>query len=136
MMTSNQKGKLAESKALSRAVELGYVVSIPYIDCRYDMILDDGKDLIKVQVKYADGKSSCSQGSVIVNLTYETRQRRKVYTYSKYEVDALVVYIPSIDQLCWFPNEVFANKKALCVRIGETLNGQLKYTNLAKDYLW
>ena len=136
MTTSNQKGKLAELKALASAIEKGYAPSIPAIDCRYDMILEDESRLWRVQVMYADGTPTASSGSVIAKLAYETRQRRKIYTYSADEVDALIVYIPRIDKLCWFPIEVFADKKALCIRIEPPLNAQRTKINMASDYYW
>lgn len=136
MQTSNWKGQLAASKAQVRALELGFLVSVPLMDYRYDLVLDDGSKLWRVQVKYAMRSSSHSTGSVGVNLAYETRQRRRVYTYSADEVDALVVYIPKIERLCWFPCEVFVGKKELSIRIEEPLNRQKSRIFYARDYFW
>ncbi len=136
METSNWKGQLAVSKAETHAIELGLVPSRPLMDCRYDMIIDDSNRLWRVQVKYANGTPSHASGSVIVKLAYETRQRRKTYTYTNSEVDALVVYIPKIDKLCWFPCDAFVGKKLLCVRIDPPINGQKTKIFLAHDYFW
>ncbi len=136
MLTSNWKGQLAVSKVETHAMELGLVPNRPLLDCRYDVIIDDGKKLWRVQVKYANGTPSHSTGSVIAKLAYETRQRRRTYTYNDSEVDALVVYIPKIDKLCWFPCEAFVGKKLLCIRINPPLNGQKTKIFLASDYLW
>lgn len=134
--TSNWKGQLAVSKAEVRAMELGLVPSRPLMDCRYDLVIDDGTRLWRVQVKYADDKPACSVGSVIVKLAYETRNRKIICTYSNNEVDALIVYIPKIDRLCWFPCEVFVGKKVLCVRIAPSLNSQKSRVYYANNYLW
>jgi hypothetical protein len=136
METSNWKGQLATTKVQLRALELGYIPSIPNMDCRYDIIIDDGKKIWRVQVKYANGTPSHSSGSVIAKLAYETRQRRMTYTYKESEVDALVVYIPKIDKLCWFPCEVFVGKQVLCVRLEPSLNGQKSRIIQASDYFW
>ncbi|MFH1244417.1 MAG: group I intron-associated PD-(D/E)XK endonuclease [bacterium] len=137
MFTSNWKGQLAVSKAQVRAIELGYFPSVPVMDCRYDLVLEDKNfKLWRVQVKYANGKPANAIGSVIVKLAYETRQRRHVYTYSECEVDALVVYIPKIDKLCWFPCTAFVGKKILCVRIEPSLNNQKSKIYYAHDYFW
>jgi hypothetical protein len=136
MLTSNKKGDLAVFKAMTRAVEKGYMVSIPAQHCRYDLVLDDGVRLWRVQVKYADGSPSRSNGSVIAKLLYETRTKEASYTYSDDEVDVLVTYIPRIDRLCWFPIEVFAGKKTLCIRVDPPLNRQKSFVNLASDYYW
>lgn len=137
MPTSNWKGQIAVSKAQVRAMELGYFPSVPIMDCRYDLVLEDrnGK-LWRVQVKYANGKPSTSAGAVIVKLAYETRHRRQVFTYKNSEVDALIVYIPKVDRLCWFPTEAFIDKKALCVRLEPSLNGQKSKIFYASDYFW
>lgn len=136
METSNLKGQLAVSKVELRAMELGFIPSRPLFDSRYDVIIDDGKKLWRVQVKYGNGKPRNSVGSVTVNLAYETRGRKNIYTYNESEVDALVVYIPKIDKLCWFPCEVFVGKKELSIRIDPPLNGQKSKIYYAYDYFW
>mgnify|MGYP001558992536 CR=1 FL=1 len=123
------------SKTELRALELGYVVSKPIFDARYDLILDDLKSLKRIQVKYADGKMSNSEGAVRVKLEYQDRTRH-TYTYKKTEIDGLVVYIPKINKLCFFPPSVFADKRSLCVRIEPSKNNQSKGILTASDYFW
>ena len=136
MPTSNWKGQLAVSKAETRAIELGFFPNRPLMDCRYDMIVDDGKRLWRVQVKYADSTHLHTAGSVIAKLAYETRGRRQIHTYNSNEVDALIVFIPKLDKLCWFPCEVFVGKKELSIRLDPPLNGQKTKIYLARDYFW
>jgi hypothetical protein len=136
MPTTNWKGQLAVSKAETHAIELGLVPCRPLMDCRYDMIVDDGKKLWRVQVKYANGASTNSVGVVTANLAYETRQRKVVYTYNDSEVDALIVYIPKIDRLCWLPCCVFIGKKELSIRLEAPLNQQRSGIVYAKNYFW
>ena len=136
MITSNRKGQIAVSKAQVRAIELGFNPCIPVMDCRYDLVLDDGEKLWRVQVKSTDHKPSHSTGAVTAQLTYETRQRRRVVRYNEDEVDALVVYIPKIDRLCWFLPEIFAGKSALTIRIEPSKNKQKSRIILASDYFW
>lgn len=135
-MTSNWKGQLATAKAQVRAIELGYLVSIPIMDYRYDLVLDDGKKLWRVQVKYANRKPSQSVGGVGVKLAYETRGRTHIYTYSEDEVDALIVYVPKIDRLCWLPCSAFVGKKELILRLEPPLNHQKTKIFYASDYFW
>lgn len=117
-------------------MELGLIPNRPLMDCRYDMIADDGKKLWRVQVKSTNRVVSHCKGAVSVNLLYETRHRQHIYTYNEREVDALVVYVPSIDKLCWFPLRVFVNKTALSIRLDSPLNGQKNGIIYAKDYFW
>lgn len=136
MATSNWKGLLAVSKTETHAMELGLIPNRPLMDCRYDVIIDDGKKLWRVQVKYANGMLANSSGSVRVKLAYETRGRKHIYTYNSDEVDALIVYIPKIDRLCWLPCDLFVEKKALSIRLDPPLNRQKSRVIYAKDYFW
>ncbi len=104
-------------------------------DTRYDLIIDDRKDLTRIQIKYANGKSKNSSGNVIVKLDYETRQKLH-FTYQDTEVDALIVYIPEINKLCYFPKNVFIGKRKISIRLKESKNNQKKGIIAAKDYYW
>lgn len=134
-VTTNVKGQLAISKTELRALELGYIPSRPVFDTRYDLILDNFKSLIRVQVKYADGTPSKSKGAVVVKLAYEDRSK-KVYTYQESEVDGLIVYIPKIDKLCFLKPKVFVGKRNLNIRLEKSGNNQKKGVIFAEDYLW
>lgn len=58
------------------------------------------------------------------------------YTYKEGETDGLVVYLPKIDRLCYFPPNVYIGKKTLCIRIKPTKNNQAKKIVDAKKYSW
>lgn len=134
-LTTNLKGQLAVSKTELRAIELGFLPSRPLFDSRYDLIIDDGKSLSRIQIKYANGKSKNSSGNVVVKLEYENR-KKQFYTYNETEVDALVVYIPEIDRLCYFPKLVFVGKRKLSIRLKPSKNNQKKGIILANKYIW
>lgn len=136
MPSTNWKGQLAVSKVEVRAIELGYIPNRPLMDCRYDLIIDKNSQLFRVQVKYASGNPTNSFGSVNARLAYETRRRRQVISYSDDEVDALVVYIPQLDKLCWFPTPVFVGKKMLSIRIIPSKNNQKSNIIEASKYFW
>lgn len=133
--TTNIKGQIAASKAELRALELGYIPSKPIFDARYDLILDDGQKLKRVQIKYADGKTTNSQGSIAVKLAYQNR-KRQVYTYKNSEVDGLIVYLPKIDRLCFFEPNIFSGKTRIQIRYLNSKNNQKKGIILAEDYFW
>lgn len=134
-ITSNTKGQLAVSKAELRAVELGFLPSRPLYDTKYDLVVDKNNQLFRIQVKYAAGNPSNSTGAVVVKLEYEDRQKN-VYTYNINEVDALVVYIPTIDKLCYFPKNIFLGKRKLTIRISKSKNNQKIGIVAAEDYYW
>lgn len=133
--TTNVKGQIAAAKAELRALELGYLPSKPIFDARYDLILDNGEKLIRVQIKYADGKTSHGNGSIAVKLAYENR-RKEVFTYQNTEVDGLIVYLPKIDKLCFFEPKTFVGKKRIYIRYLKSKNNQKKGIIAAEDYFW
>ncbi len=133
--TSNVKGQLAVSKAELRAFELGFIPSRPLYDTKYDLIIDKNDKLQRIQVKYADGKSTNTDGSIVVKLEYIGRQN-DLHTYKNEEVDALVVYIPKLGKLCFLPKNVFIGKRKLSIRIKEAKNNQKKGIIAAEDYYW
>lgn len=134
-VTTNHKGQLAVSKTELRSLELGYLPSRPLYDSRYDLIIDNGQKLLKVQIKYADGKSSNSTGSIVVKLAY-TNRLKKVYTYQNNEIDGLIVYFPKINKLCFFPPKVFVGKTRIQVRYLGSKNNQKKGIIKAENYFF
>jgi hypothetical protein len=56
--------------------------------------------------------------------------------YTEEEVNALLVYIPLIDRICFFPQKIFCGKAGLTIRLEPTRNGQHKGCILAQNYFW
>lgn len=131
-----RKAEIAMMKVGIRALQLGASVSKPIFEgARYDYIIERDGKLYRAQVKYADGKPFRTTGAVYVNLRKQIK-KDKNFPYNKSEVDALVVYVPKIDKICWFEPEVFCGKQALYIRIAASKNGQSKGCLAADDYLW
>ena len=63
-------------RALQRSVEKGWLASRPTRDCRYDLVLDDGERLYRVQVKYAGRRAVHCQGAVSLDFTKGGRRDR------------------------------------------------------------
>jgi PD-(D/E)XK endonuclease len=72
MLTTNQKGAVAEAAVALEAVRLGIGVYRPLGDERYDLILDVRPRLIRVQCKWA-----CRHDDVIVVRLYSARRARE-----------------------------------------------------------
>lgn len=135
MHSTHQKGEIAQLKVQLRAAEKGIVLSKPMIDSRYDFILDDGQRLERVQVKYASGRAPHSQGSVKINLkSWDGRKLRRRYCAD--EVDALLVYIPQMDEVLRFEADVFCKRASFTVRLEPAKNGQTKSILNARDFIW
>ena len=57
MRTTQRKGDIATARAIATFTARGYDVSIPLTEsAAYDLIVDDGRDLVRVQCKYANDR--------------------------------------------------------------------------------
>ena len=53
--TSTKQGDIGESRAIYEYTRMGYAVSVPIFDSElYDLVIDDGNELKRVQVKTTD----------------------------------------------------------------------------------
>lgn len=91
-MNSKQKGSIAVAQCIAKLYTLGYEVLLPIGDRNvYDLVFDDGKNLYKVQVKFA-GKRS--RGTYRAGL--RTMGGNQSYNYAKkynaQDFDYLFVY--------------------------------------------
>jgi hypothetical protein len=92
MLTTDQKGAIAEAAVIKAAVELGVIVSRPVVECRYDLIFDVASRLLRVQCKWAH-----CDGEVIAVRCYSTRRDATGFVrraYDRTEVDVFGVYCP------------------------------------------
>ena len=131
-----RKAELAMMKVALRAMERGAMVSKPIFEgARYDYVIEDQGRLYRVQVKYGDGKLSRTVGTVQVNLRKQIK-KQKNHPYCEDEVDALAVYLPKLDKVCWFGPEVFCGKQCLAIRLLPTKSGRVKGCIAAEKHLW
>jgi hypothetical protein len=137
-LATNFLGELAIAKVVLRAIEKGMAVSRPLIECRYDLIVDDGFKPHRVQVKFAGGKApKQASGVVPVGLKkWRTDGRSPIWCYTTAEIDAVLVYVRAIDQILWFGPEVFDKRTMLNIRLEPARNGQQKGCLMAADYVW
>lgn len=133
-MNTQQRGHVAQLKVEQRALEKGCLVSRPTHDCRYDLVLDEGGKLYRVQIKYANGFSANASGSVVIDL--RKPHKNKVLIYSRDQIDLMLVYIPAIDKIVRLLPEHFHNRPQFTIRIAPTANNQASKINFAQDFLW
>lgn len=130
------KGCLAVAKVDLRAVEKGIISSDPQTPCRYDRVLDIGGDLKRVQIKYA-GQSSWNSGGVAISKIEKVMNRIGTKKgYSQTEIDAILLYVPQVDKICWFDPIDFEGKIELRVRYKPSKNGQTKGCTMLEDKEW
>jgi hypothetical protein len=131
MLTTNQKGAVAEAAVAFEAAKLGIGVYRPQSDERYDLILDVRSQLIRVQCKWAS-----RYGDVIVARLYSARRARtglKRTFYSADEIDAFAVYCPE-NACCYFFDISEVAQYEMRLRLGPTRNNQAKGVKWASDY--
>lgn len=136
MFTTHQKGEIGRLKVATRATELGYIVSVPTMESRYDLVIDDGEKLNRVQVKYADYGGSASENAVVVKLKTECRNNGVMKTYKRGEIDAIIAYLPKTGKCYWLGPDQFEGLKSLTLRLEPSKNGQTKGIWDAKKFEW
>jgi prevent-host-death family protein len=132
-MNSNRKGAIAEAMIAAEATKLGVPVLKPMAEHeRYDLALELGGRILRVQVKWANHK-----GDVLcVHLT-RCRTSRRGYVREKYlpgEVDVFAAYCGKLDRCYLIPGKLGIGRSAIQLRLTPTRNGQRAALNWAADY--
>ena len=133
MSLSTLKGGIAEAAITMAAVELGFVVLRPFPEGRrYDLVIDTGPDLLRVQCKWAPVK-----GSVIVVHLGTCRHTPRGYvrsTYTPDEVDGIGVYCHELKRCFYLPIETVGGRTGMHLRLRPAANNQEAAINYADQY--
>jgi hypothetical protein len=124
------KGEVAVAKCLLRAAEIGMILGRPFLECRYDALLDTGKGVLRAQVKYVD-TWRIQKGAVQVSLRRGNRR-----SYTAQEVKVVLAYVPEIDRILWIGPDIIDGKTGLSFRLVAARNNNRKLVRSAADYLW
>ena len=128
-----QKGELALLRVLQRALQKGWITCKPTRDCRYDLVLDDGERLHRVQVKYAGRRASNCVGAVSLDFTKGGSRDR---TYLDHEIDAVIAYVAPADRLVWLRREHFHGRRTIQLRYVPTRSGQKNGCLMVDELAW
>lgn len=91
-MNSKQKGSLAVAHCIAKLYSLGYEVLLPVGDRNvYDLVFDDGKKLLKVQVKFA-GMTSKGNHKAGLRITGGNQSYNYAKKYENNAFDYLFIY--------------------------------------------
>ena len=132
MLTTNQKGALAEAAIIHEAAKLGIPVLRPTTDERYDIVLDLRGRFVRVQCKWA-----ALQGEVVAFPCRSCRRAREGLrhrSYSSDEIDAFAAYCADLDRCFFIPMHVAQRRLAIQLRISPTRNNQRVGVNWADDF--
>ena len=132
VLTTNQKGTLAEAKVAAAAIELGLGVARPLDDERYDLIIDFRPTLVRVQCKWSQ-----RSGGVVSARLYTSRRGRDGLINRRYqsgEFDAFALYCPDTDRCYLLPADDFVAHRQVHLRLAPSLNNQAAGIRWARDY--
>ena len=132
-VTTYDRGNISEGIVMSAYIKAGLMVSVPFgTGAPYDLIVDNGSRLCKVQVKTGWFWKGC--------ILYKSQRRvREAHPhaarpYTETEVDYFVIYYPPADSIYVVPFKMFGGTG--CLRIDPVQNGQKKLIRWAKDFTW
>lgn len=134
VLSTNQKGAIAEAAIAFEATKLGISVLRPLAEgLRYDLVLDLGSELIRVQCKWARRRGDVVE--VQVGGCYHTPGRGYVRsTYASDEVDAVAAYCQEIDRCFLIPISKLHGQGHIFLRTAPARNNQRGAVNIASEY--
>ena len=102
MLTSNEKGNIAEAAIALEAIKLGIDVLKPVSEHgRYDLLFDFGRQVVRVQCKWGALDRAAGVICVRVGGSRHTPAGYVRSTYSTDEVDAVGVYCGELTRCSW-----------------------------------
>ncbi len=133
VFNSNHKGNVAELAIATEAARLGLSILKPLTEHeRYDLALDLGSRILRVQCKWAR-----HNGGVVIVKVGRSRTSRRGYirsTYREDEVDALAAYCEELDRCYLLPVSMIAGRHSVYLRTSAARNNQRAAINFAADY--
>jgi hypothetical protein len=132
-LTTSQKGAVAEAEVAAAAIRMRLLVLRPWAEGgRYDLGVDLGKQLLRVQCKWAS-----RLGDVLTGRSATCRHTPRGYlrtTYAASEVDAIGLYAPSNDHCYLVPIDEVKGLAVLRLRVAPTRNNQALGIRWARDF--
>lgn len=133
MLTTDQKGAIAELAIAHAAAGLGVGVFKPLTDGeRYDLILDTGSALLRTQCKWAR-----SLGDVVVVPCYSARRARdglRKRFYNASEIDVIAAYCAALRRSFLLSAREFDGRSAVQLRGAPSRNNQRLGINWADEF--
>jgi hypothetical protein len=132
-LTASQKGAIAEAAVAAAAIRNGLTVLRPFVEgSRYDLVIDTGIQLLRVQCKWARRRGD------VLHVRLQTSRRTKSgyarSAYSEAEIDALAAFAPETERCYLLPAAEVAGGTSVSLRLAPAMNGQLQRVRWARDY--
>ena len=133
MSETTQKGAIAEAVIAMEATKLGFVVLRPMTEGRrYDLVIDTGPRLLRVQCKWARRKN----GVVVVD-TSTRRLTPHGYvqtTYEHGEIEGIAAYCQELERCYFLPISLVAGRRGFHLRLVPAVNHQELAINWAAEH--
>jgi PD-(D/E)XK endonuclease len=132
MLTTNQKGLVAETAVIHECVKAGIGVSRPLDDERYDLILDLRPQLVRIQCKWAS-----RAGDVISVSTRTSRRGPTGHIHRSYlpgEIDGIAAFCLDNEKCYLLLGELCTERAFVQLRLGPTKNNQATGVRWARDF--
>jgi hypothetical protein len=132
VLTTNQKGLVAEAAVIKACAQLGVPISRPLADEPYDLILDLRSVLLRVQCKWAPGDDD-----VIHVRCRRCRRGPDGLIHGRYEpheIDAVAAYSPVTDHCYLLPHDLSVSRAGVELRLRPPKNNQSMGIRWASEY--
>ena len=133
MLTSNQKGAIAEAAIALEAVRHGVNVLRPVVEGgRYDLVFEIGRRFLRVQCKWA-----VRRGDVVEVRTGTSRRGPDGFfrtTYRPDEIDLVAAYCDALGRCYYLPISMTVGRSIFYLRVAPSRNNQRIGINWAVDY--
>ncbi len=122
MLSTAQKGAIAEAAIVEAATRAGIPVARPLAPERYDLVFDLGSRLLRVQCKWAVRR----RGAIVVRCYSSSRGREGLVRrfYSERDVDAIAAYCPDTDRCYFLPASWIDGRHTVQLRTEPARNNQ------------
>ena len=135
-MNTKQVGNIGEAAILSKLIEYGVSVYIPFGDNeKADLVADFNGKLVRIQVKtsIATGDSSYSFSTQSCTSQHFSMGYSSAHIYSENEVDYFCFYNIERKKCLIVPFHECPDRR-IAFRYEQTLNGQVKGVRMEEDY--
>ena len=136
MLSTSQKGGVAETAIAAAATKLGIPVLRPIVEqVRYDLAFQIGERLLRVQCKWG----CLDEGGAVIKVQLQGSWLSPTEgyvrsSYSEREIDLLAVYCEPLDRCYLLPIALVAGRRGIQLRLTPPRNGQRACINLAADF--
>lgn len=132
-MSKQRRGDVTEMKVATELLSRGYAVSEPITDNEpYDLVVERGSTLHRIQVRTATNKEG------FISFHTDTAVRgtdgeREHHSYTPEDIDAFIVYAPTLDEYYWI-DVAEASSSKMRIRYDDSNIAHTAGVNWASEY--